>query len=126
MTLVANALFSMGYISAQIAGAIVITALPPIPANNLMAIKLPIVGANALPSIQAFRNHVERMTTGYRPYISESGPRNKGPTAKPRMYIVTMRVPRTREEVWNSAIVCVIPGATIEEARGLRVEIIAI
>jgi hypothetical protein len=105
--------------SATTAGAIVITALPPIPASNLIAIRLPIVGASALPRIHALRNQVDIMTTGYRPYNSESGPRKSGPTAKPRMYIVTIRVPRVWEVVWKEDIVWAIPGATIEEARGL-------
>lgn len=55
------------------------------PAKNLNTINADMDGARALANIHAFRNHVDRITTGYRPNISENGPRKRGPMLKPEM-----------------------------------------
>jgi hypothetical protein len=78
---VANARLSTGNISATIAGPIVMTPDPPIPANNLIPIRPDMVGDKPHPRSQILKNQQEIITTGYRPYSSENGPRKRGPMA---------------------------------------------
>jgi hypothetical protein len=85
----------MGYMSAQTAGAMVIAALPPVPASNRNTIKAGMLGDSAHPSTQATMNHVDATMTGYRPNISDKGPKNNGPTAKPRIQITMLKDPMT-------------------------------
>jgi hypothetical protein len=79
----ANERRSTGYKSATIAGAIAMTADPPVPARSLITIKDGILGAKLHPINKALKNQHDKTMTGYRPYISLIGARNKGPRAYP-------------------------------------------
>ena len=62
----------------------VMIAEPPMPAKSLMAINAGMFGASEHPNKKALKNAVDQFMTIARPYISESGARNSGPTAYPR------------------------------------------
>ena len=66
------------------ADTIVMTADPPIPARRRIMIRLAMFGANEHPRMKALKKALDIQMTGARPYISDSGARNNGPTAYPK------------------------------------------
>jgi hypothetical protein len=92
---------------------------PPVPARNLITIKLDIEGAKLQPMRKATKAQQERTTTGYLPYISLAGERKSGPIAYPKRNIVIINEPTELDVVSSSFIVKLMPGAKMEDPSGL-------
>lgn len=101
------------------AGAIVITAEPPVPARNRMMIRPGMFCAKLHPKRKALKNQQEPTMTGHRPNISLMGARKRGPNEYPRRKMVIMKLPTASDGSCKSRSVKPIPGAKIDEPRGL-------
>jgi hypothetical protein len=77
------------------------------------------VGASAHPTNQRQNQTFAEMRTRFRPYISESGERNNGPTAYPSRNILTGIDPRVMSLTPKSFSKAAREGARMDEANGV-------
>jgi hypothetical protein len=116
--------FSRGTRSAIVPLPHVIAATPATPSRNRKKINDAIPGASALAILNITNKTLQTLYTHVRPLNSLNGAIIKGPKANPRTYTETTKAERRFDVVPNSFKTCVIPGANIEEARGLARSVI--
>jgi len=89
------------------------------PAKKRNTINDSIDGASAHPICHTQKNAFAAPSTGLRPYSSLSGAKNNGPMTYPSKYTLTVMVPTTEFVFPNSRFKLEIPGAKMDDAKGV-------